>query len=161
SSGQFEGRDRGAIQRTMTTNAAGRRAAQLVVLVLALVFLYGSLPIVAGLVAAPALAAVCRPMERRIARHVGHNIAALIVVVVLWIGLVVPGAWLTTLVVHQVPQALSQLHAQADALHAAPGPFASVNVDSLIARVGATSAGWIPSAVGPAIGAVGHGVVNL
>jgi predicted PurR-regulated permease PerM len=145
----------------MTAQAAGRRAAQLLVVVLALVFLYGSLPIVAGLAAAPALAAVTRPIDRSLARHVGHSGAALIVVFALWIGLVFPGAWLSTIVVHQVPAALSELHRHADALHVVPSPFGNVNVDSLIAHVGATSAGWIASAVGPAIGAVGHGVVNL
>jgi len=142
-------------------DAGGRRAALFLVAVAAAVLLVGVSPIAAGLVAAPALAVICRPPQRRLGKHVGPHAAALLVVALVWIGVVVPGLWLATVAIRQVPDALTELHRAADRLRSAPMPFANTNADTLIAQVGAKSVGWIPAAVGPALGSVGHAVIDL
>jgi predicted PurR-regulated permease PerM len=139
----------------------GRRAALFLVAVAVAVLLVGVSPIAAGLVAAPALAVVCRPLHQSLANHVGSRVAAVVVVVVVWIGVVVPGVWLATVAIQQVPGALSEVHRAADRLRSEPMPFAVTNADTLIAQVGAKSVGWIPAAIGPALGSVGHALVDL
>lgn len=144
----------------MRADVEGRRAALLLIVAAVLLFLYAAVPIVAGLVAAPALASVSRPIQQRLARHVGPSVGALIMVAVLWIGLVLPGAWLTTVVVRQAPDAFRDVRSHLESMRSVPAP-SIINVDSLIARVGATAPGWMESAVGPTVAAIGHGVVNI
>lgn len=143
------------------SRAAGRREALLLVAAFALLLVFGALPMVGGLVAAPALAAVSRPVHSRLTRRVGPTAGALIIIAALLIVLVLPGAWLASVAVHQVPAALGDVHRRLDALRAASPPLASLNVDSLIVKAVPTSAGWLTSALGPTLGAVSHGVVNL
>ncbi len=145
----------------MTPQDAGRRAALLLVSAGALFLLYGALPIAAGLVAAPALAAVVRPLHARLARRVGSTRGALIVVALLFIGLVLPGAWLASRAVRQVPTALADVHRRLDDVKLSLPSSAHMNVDSLMAKAVPASAHWLSSVLGPALGAVGHGVVNL
>lgn len=142
-------------------DAGGRRAALFLVAVAAAVLLVGASPIAAGLLAAPSLAVVCRPLQRRLSKRVGSRAAALVVVVLVWIGVIVPGAWLATVAIQQVPDAVSELHRGAERLRSAPMPFANTNADTLIAHVGAKTVGWIPAAIGPALGGVGHAVLDL
>src|SRR5258705_5013029 len=127
-------------------DGGGGRAALFLVAVAVVVLLVGAFPIAAGLLSAPALAVICRPLQRRLSRHVGSGAAALVVVVTVWIGAVVPGAWLATVVIKQAPGALGELHRSAERLRSAPVPFANTNADTLIAHLGAKTAGWIPSA---------------
>ena len=82
-------------------------------------------------------------------------------VALVWIGVVVPGVWLATVAIHQLPDALNELRGAADRLRSAPVPFVNTNADTLIAQVGAKTVGWIPAAIGPALGSVGHAVVDL
>jgi predicted PurR-regulated permease PerM len=64
-------------------------------------------------------------------------------------------------VIQQVPDALGALHRSAERLRSAPAPFANTNADTLIAHLGAKTVGWIPSAIGPALGSVGHALLDL
>jgi predicted PurR-regulated permease PerM len=125
------------------------------------VTLFGVLPIAAGLLAAPALAVICRPLQRRLCKHVSPHVAALVVIVLVWIGIVIPAAWLATVAIQQVPAALTQVHRSADLLRAMPSPLASANADTLVARIGSKSVGWISATLGPALGSIGHAIVDL
>jgi predicted PurR-regulated permease PerM len=75
--------------------------------------------------------------------------------------LAVPGAWLATLAIQQVPDALHEVQRTVADLRVRPAPLPGVNVDTLVARVSSTSLGWVSSTVGPALGAVAHGLVDL
>src|SRR5262245_35718911 len=138
----------------------GRRAALLLIVASVLLFFYAAVPIVAGLVAAPALASVSRPIQQRLARHFGPSVSALIIVALLWIGLVLPGAWLAAVVVRQAPDAFRDVHRHLESLRSVAAPSV-INVDSLITRAGASVPGWMESALGPTLAAIGHGVVNI
>lgn len=145
--------------------SAASRAALLLVAVVGAVVLVGVLPVVAGLLAAPALAVICRPLQARLSPHLGSHGAALSILIAVWVLLVVPGAWLTALAAQQLPGALHEArHALAE-LRVKPSPppdlLIHTNVDSLVSRLGSTSWGWLSSAVGPALGAIAHGIVDL
>jgi predicted PurR-regulated permease PerM len=141
-------------------NAANRGAFFLVAVVVAIT-LVGVSPLAGGLLAAPALAVICRPMHDRLGARVGSHAAALIVVIVVWVALVLPFVWLSVLASLQVPNALRQLQNTADRLHGTAAPIFGVSPDSLISHIGSTSIGWLSGAVGPALGTVGDGILGL
>jgi predicted PurR-regulated permease PerM len=125
--------------------------------------LVGVYPVVAGLLAAPALAVICRPLYERLAERMRRRVAALGLVIIVWLVLVVPAAWLTILAARQVPDAMYEVQSTVARLRAtaAPLPVLGTNPDTLIARFGSTSVGWLSSTLGPALGSVGHGILNL
>jgi predicted PurR-regulated permease PerM len=137
------------------------RAALLLVVAAIAVTLFGVFPLAGGLIAAPALAVICQPLQTRLADRTGARRSALIIVVVVWVLLVVPGVWVTTLALRQVPDALRDLHQHTARFRAMPSPIPGTNVDSLVGTIGSKSLGWLSSALGPALGNVAHGIVNL
>jgi predicted PurR-regulated permease PerM len=137
------------------------RAALLLVAAAIAVTLLGAVPIAAGLVAAPALAVICRPVQDRLASRIRPNVAALVIVVVAWVVLVLPGAWLATLAIRQAPAAITEVQHVTDAWRSAHQPIFGTSPDSLVARVGAASTGWLSAALSPALGGIGHGILNL
>src|SRR6478672_12707460 len=128
-------------------SGAASRAALLVVVVAAAVTLIGAMPLAGGLVAAPALAVICRPSYERMARRTNPRVAALLVIVVIWVALAVPGAWLASHALRQLPDAVQDLRQAAARLHATQVTIPGVNPDSVVAHVGAKSAGWLSAAV--------------
>jgi predicted PurR-regulated permease PerM len=140
---------------------ASSRAALLVVAVAVGVMLIGLYPLAAGLVAAPALAVLCRPLQERLATRMHPSAAALLIVVGVWIVCVVPGAWLMTLAVRQAPAAINAVRHVEEQWRATQQPILGVNPDTLVARLGSTSMSWFSAALGPTLGGVGHGIMNL
>jgi predicted PurR-regulated permease PerM len=104
---------------------------------------------------------VCRPSYDRLARHMRPRLAALVVLVVVWVSLVVPGAWLGSLAIRQLPDAARDLRQSAARLHATQLAIPGVNPDSVVAHVGSRSAGWLSTALGPALAGIGHAVADL
>ena len=140
---------------------AASRAALLLVVAAAAVTLVGALPLAGGLVAAPALAVICRPAYERLARRAGPRRAALLVVGVVWVALVVPGAWLASRAIRQLPDAVHDVRESAARLHMTQIQIPGVNPDSVVAHVGAQSVGWLSTAIGPALAGIGHAVADL
>jgi predicted PurR-regulated permease PerM len=142
------------------TEAASRAALFLVAAAAAIIVL-GVYPLAGGLVAAPALAVICRPLHDRLRGRVGPNTAALIIVASVWIALVLPFVWLSVLASMQVPDALREVQSTVGRLRGTAMPVFGVSPDSLIAHVGSNSIGWLSGAVGPALGSIGHGILQL
>jgi predicted PurR-regulated permease PerM len=140
---------------------AASRAALFLVVAAAAITLVGVFPLAGGLLAAPALAVICRPIHDRLGARIGSNAAALIVVIVVWAALVLPFVWLSVLASQQVPEALRELQNNAARLHGESAPVFGVSPDSLIAHIGSSSIGWLSGAVGPALGTIGHGILEL
>jgi predicted PurR-regulated permease PerM len=143
------------------TDATESRAALLLVTAGLAVALVGVLPLAAGLIAAPALAVVFQPLQNRLARRLGTRAAAICILIGVWVVLAVPSAWLATLAIQQVPDALHEVQRTVGELRVRPAPLPGLNVDTLVARVSSTSLGWVSSTVGPALGSVAHGLVDL
>ena len=121
----------------------------------------GLLPTAAGLIGAPALAALCRPLHDRLRERIGPRRSALMVIVALWIIVVVPGAWLGVVAARQVPDGLRAMHRVAAAAHASPAPLAGMPADTLFARAQSASLQWLSAAVGPALGRIAHAVASF
>jgi predicted PurR-regulated permease PerM len=146
-------------------SAAASRAAIIVVAVGVAVALIGVLPVAAGLLAAPALTVICRPLQNRLASHLGPRGAALTILIGVWVVLVVPGAWLAALAIQQVPGAIHGVQNTVAELRVKPvlfpNAYLNTNIDTLVSRLGETSLGWISTTVGPALGTIAHGIVDL
>lgn len=137
------------------------RAALLLVATSIAVTLVGVLPVAAGLVAAPALAVVCRPLQDRLSARISAHWAALLILIGVWLVLVVPGAWVSALAIQQVPGALHQVQQAAAELRVRPMLLGNVSVDTLMARAGSMSIGWVSTALGPALATITRGIANL
>jgi predicted PurR-regulated permease PerM len=146
----------------VTAHEGGAARAALFVVAAAIVMtLVGAAPLAGGLVAAPALAVICRPVQDRLAARMRPNVAALVIVIVAWVVLVLPGAWLATLTIRQAPAALNEVQHVTESWRTAQQPLFGTSPDSLVARAGAASAGWLSAALGPALSSIGHGILNL
>jgi predicted PurR-regulated permease PerM len=141
--------------------SGGSKAALLLVAAGVGVVLVGALPLAGGLLAAPALAVVCQPLQRRLAARVGPHGAALLVLILVWLALVVPAAWLATLAIRQMPDALRALQQRAGQLHVLPISPTAASVDSVVARIGSAKLGWVSEVLGPALGNIASGILNL
>lgn len=137
------------------------RAALLLFAAAIAVTLLGALPLVGGLVAAPALAVICQPIQDRLAVRMRPNVAALAIVVLALVVLVLPGAWLATLAIRQAPAALNDIQQATTVWRSTQQPIFGTSPDSLVAHVSSASAGWLSAALGPALGSIGHGILNL
>lgn len=138
-----------------------RRGALLLAAAGVAITLFGLMPLAPGLLAAPALAVICRPLQQRLARRVSPYVAAVVVLGVVSMVLVVPAVWLAIVATHQVPDAVGELRQTAQALRALPAPLAPASPDTLVAHIGARSVGWLSTALGPALGSVGRAVLDL
>jgi predicted PurR-regulated permease PerM len=146
---------------TARNKDAASRAALLIVAAGVGVTLVGVFPLAAGLLAAPCLAVICMPLQTRLARHMSANVAALLIVIVVWAAFIVPGAWLGALAIQQIPAALRAVQQSAAQLRTVAPPIPGANVDSLTVRLGSASIGWVSTAIGPALGSIVHGIVDL
>jgi len=138
-----------------------RRGALVLVLAALATITIGALPIIAGVLGAPALAAIARPVHNRLARRMNARASAVIVILCVWVAVVGPGLWLGTAVVRQLPSALDQVHDIVRQVGTAPLPFARTNPDSLARQIGAKSLGWMSTAVEPALGSVARMATDL
>jgi predicted PurR-regulated permease PerM len=106
-----------------TVGTAPRRAALLLAGVSIGIIAIGLSSVAAGLLAAPALAVIYRPLQRRLRNRLSSRLAAVTVVASAWIVLVVPGVWLAAKTLRQLPDAVTGLRRGADALRALPMPL--------------------------------------
>ena len=137
-----------------------RLAALLLVVGAGVIVLIAILPLVAGLLAGPALAVLFRPLHSRMATRLGDRLSALVVLLMVWVLIVLPGGWLVTLAVQQIPGALREIHDAVSSLSthrvagiATWGEFADRATASLLA--------WAGGNVGPAFARLGRGIVDL
>jgi predicted PurR-regulated permease PerM len=141
--------------------SAGRSAALLFVAVAGGAMLLGALPISAGLIGAPALAAIAVPVQRQLSRHIAPRVAALLLVVVTWIALVLPAAWMVHIAIHQAPAGIAQVRHALEHVPTISLGGEVLTVDTLVARAGAQTWGVVTSSIGPALGTVVHVVTDL
>jgi predicted PurR-regulated permease PerM len=89
--------------------ASGRTRAQILIVVLGAVVAYAIAPYASGLLGAAILYVIGAPIHRRLARLVGAHAAAALVLVLLGVLIILPGAWLLNLVIVQAPITLRNL----------------------------------------------------
>src|SRR5262249_36145227 len=125
------------------------------------VTLVGALPLAAGLLAGPALAAICRPVHRRLGKRIGVQGAAIVTVALVWVLLVIPAVWLAMLAVRRARAAASDIQATAERLRDLRLPFTDIRADTIVAKLGATTLGSLAGSARLALEGVAHIAVEL
>jgi predicted PurR-regulated permease PerM len=138
----------------------GRSAALLFVGVAAAVVVAGALPFAAGIVGAPALAALGGPMQRRLSRHIASHVSALLLVIAAWVCVTIPVGWLAVIVIRQAPTAIEQVHRAAERLPKS-AMIGTMPADSVVAQAAAKSWQLVTGSVGPALGAGARVMTDL
>jgi predicted PurR-regulated permease PerM len=118
-------------------------------------------PYAGGLLLALVLHVLVAPVYRRLVAHVPHGVASAVVIIGLIVLLVVPVAWLITIVVAQLPDALrgvqdTDLLAYLTAFRL--GPF---DLGALIGGMGQTTAGWLATQATALLGGAASTLLNL
>jgi len=93
----------------MPALASGRTRAQILIVVLGAVVAYAIAPYASGLLGAAILYVIGAPIHRRLSRLIGAHAAAALVLVLLAVLIILPGAWLLNLVIVQAPIMLRSL----------------------------------------------------
>ena len=93
----------------MPALASGRTRAQILIVVLGAVVAYAIAPYASGLLGAAILYVIGAPIHRRLSRLIGAHAAAALVLVLLAVLIILPGAWLLNLVIVQAPIMLRNL----------------------------------------------------
>jgi predicted PurR-regulated permease PerM len=85
-----------------------RRAAGALILFLGLALVFALLPYLGGLLSAPVLAIIWRPLHDRLTRRMPPGAAAGVILLLTFILIVLPGVWLVTLLIAQAQSALKR-----------------------------------------------------
>lgn len=93
----------------MPSLASGRTRAQILIVVLGAVVAYAIAPYASGLLGAAILYVIGAPIHRRLSRLIGAHAAAALVLLLLAVLIILPGAWLLNLVIVQAPIMLRSL----------------------------------------------------
>jgi predicted PurR-regulated permease PerM len=139
-----------------------RRLASIVVAILGIALVIGVLPYAGGLLAAPVLAILWNPLQQRLTRRMPASLAAALVLILTLILIVIPGAWLLTLLVAQAQNAVealasSPLLARLDE----EVRLGSIQLGPSIAGVGQSLLTWIGSNAFVLIGRATRSILSL
>ena len=137
-----------------------RSAALLLVGIAIAVTVAGALPLAAGLVGAPALAAIGGPMYRRMSARVAPRISALMLVAFAWACATIPTGWLAAIVIRQAPAAIEQVHRAAERVPKS-AMIGTMPADSVVVQAATRSWQFVSGSVGPALAAGARIVTDL
>jgi predicted PurR-regulated permease PerM len=145
----------------MQALASGRTRAQILIVVLGAVVAYAIAPYASGLLGAAILYVIGAPMHKRLARVVGAHGAAALVLILLGVVIIIPGAWLINLVIVQAPIMLANIQRSTflerlSALH-----IEGVDLGQQIASASGTLVSWISGHAIGFFGSATRSVLNL
>jgi|SRR6185436_4259296 len=138
-----------------------RRAAGALIIFLGLALLFAMLPYISGLLAAPVLAIIWRPLHDRLSRRMPAGVAAGIVLFLTFILIVLPGVWLVTLLIGQAQNAIetlasSPLLTRLDEVH-----LGSLRLGPALSQAGQSALAWIGGNALSIIGTAARRVLSL
>ena len=138
-----------------------RRAAGALILFLGLALLFAMLPYIGGLMAAPVLAIIWRPLHDRLVRRMPAGVAAGVVLLLTFILIVLPGVWLVTLLIGQAQNAVealgqSPLLARLDEVR-----LGNIRVGPALSQAGQSALAWIGGNALNIIGTATRRVLSL
>jgi predicted PurR-regulated permease PerM len=138
-----------------------RRVAGVLILILGLALVWAMLPYVSGLLAAPVLAILWSPLHERLTRRLPPGASAGIILFLTFILIVLPGAWLVTLLLGQAQNAVealgqSPLLARLDEVR-----LGNFRVGPAISQAGQTALAWIGGNALSLIGTATRRVLSL
>jgi predicted PurR-regulated permease PerM len=138
-----------------------RRAAAALILVLGAVLTYALLPYASGLLAAPVLYILWVPLQRVLTRRLPAPLAASIILVLTFILIVAPGAWLLTLLVGQAQTAAQVLLASPLLERLQELRLGPIEVGPALAQMGQNVVTWIGANAFTVLGTAARFVLNL
>lgn len=138
-----------------------RRAAGALILVLGLALVGALLPYISGLLAAPVLAIIWRPLHEHLTRRMPTGAAAGIVLLLTFVLIVLPGVWLVTLLIGQAQNAIetmaqSPLLARLDEV-----TWGNIKIGPVLTQTGQSALAWIGGNALSIIGTATRRVLSL
>jgi predicted PurR-regulated permease PerM len=118
-------------------------------------------PYLPGLLGAGVLYVVCRPAYQRLAPRLGSRVAAIALVASAAALIVLPGVWLTLVVVEQAPGALARLLASDAFDRLAALRVGPVDVGAQLSRAGEGFVAWASRQAFALVGSVTRALLNL
>jgi predicted PurR-regulated permease PerM len=145
----------------MAPLASGRTRAQILIVALGAVVAYAIAPYASGLLGAGILYVIGAPMHKRLARFVGAHGAAAIVLVLLGVLIILPGAWIINLVIVQAPIMLASLQKSTFLERLSVLHFEGVDLGAQIASASGALISWISGHAIGFFGSATRSVLNL
>ena len=138
-----------------------RRAAGALILVLGLALLFAMLPYLSGLLAAPVLAIIWRPLQDRLIRRMPPGPAAGIVLLLTFVLIVLPGVWLVTLLIGQAQNAVEALAQSPLLTRLDQVRFGNIRLGPALSQAGQSALAWIGGNALSIIGTAARRVLSL
>ena len=145
----------------MPALASGRTRAQILIVVLGAVVVYAIAPYASGLLGAAILYVIGAPIHRRLARLVGAHAAAALVLVLLGVLILLPGAWLLNLVIVQAPLTLRNLQESAFVDRLSALRIDGVDLGAQIASASGALISWLSGHAIGFFGSATRSVLNV
>ncbi len=138
-----------------------RQRAQLLILALAVALLVALFPFLPGLLGAVVLHVIFRPTYERLTPRIGEWMTSVLIAVAAILLLLLPGVWITMILVEQAPGALARLLASdafswLSALHVGPA-----DIGAQIARAAEGMVGWASRSALGIVGSATRALLNL
>ncbi|HET7623197.1 MAG TPA: AI-2E family transporter [Gemmatimonadaceae bacterium] len=145
----------------MAPLASGRTRAQILIVALGAVVAYAIAPYASGLLGAAILYVIGAPMHKRLSRVLGAHGAAAIVLVVLGVLIILPGAWIINLVIVQAPIMLANIQRSAFLERLSALRIEGVDLGAQIASASGTLVSWLSGHAIGFFGSATRSVLNL
>ena len=145
----------------MPALASGRTRAQILIVVLGAVVAYAIAPYASGLLGAAILYVIGAPIHRRLARLVGVHPAAALVLVLLAVLIILPGAWVLNLLIVQAPITLRNVQESAFLSHLSALRVDGVDLGAQVASASGALISWISGHAIGFFGSATRSVLNL
>lgn len=120
-----------------------RRAAALLITLLGIALVLALLPYLSGLLAAPVLAVIWHPVQTRLTRRMPAGLAAVIILVLTFLLIVLPGAWLLTLLVSQAQGAVEALTRSPLITRLGEVQLGPLHLGRAVQEIGQSALSWI------------------
>lgn len=145
----------------MPALASGRTRAQILIVVLGAVVVYAIAPYASGLLGAAILYVIGAPIHKRLARLIGAHAAAALVLVVLAVLIILPGAWLLNLVIVQAPIMLRGMQESTFLSRLSALRWDGVDLGAQIASASGALISWISGHAIGFFGSATRSVLNI
>ena len=138
-----------------------RRAAGALILFLGLALVFAMLPYISGLLAAPVLAIIWRPLHDRLVRRMPPGAAAGVILLLTFILIVLPGVWLVTLLIGQAQDAIEALARSPLVARLDEVQLGNIRLGPALSQTGQSALAWIGGNALSIIGTAMRRVLSL
>lgn len=145
----------------MTHLETPRQRALLLIVLLGVAIAVALTPFAMGLLGAAVLYVICAPLHRRLSRYVPPVPAAVLVLALIALLALLPGAWLVGLVINQAPETIRTLQQSALLARLGTLQIGTINVGAELAAASGTLLSWVSQQAFTVFGSAARGLLNL